>query len=111
MTDKERLETAKQYCTDYGYVGLNILKWLIEQAEKVQELERELKECYKQNNSFSVENYEVLIPENKKLREALEFYASERNYKQSEEEYFEGYPPEIMNDTGYKARKTLEGLK
>lgn len=49
--------------------------------------------------------------ENKKLREVLEFYASERNYRQSEEEYFEGYPPEIMNDTGYKARKTLEEIK
>lgn len=81
MSDKERLEDIKRRFDYNGFI-LKDVKWLIEQSEKVQELERELKECYKQNNAFSVEYYEKLLPENKKLREALVFIIDIDNHPQ-----------------------------
>ena len=50
-------------------------QWLIEQAEKVLELKRELKECYKQNEAFSNEHWRQVHDLNK-LHEALEKIAS-----------------------------------
>jgi hypothetical protein len=52
--------------------------------------------------------YECRLKELERLEETLKWYANERNYTRTEEEYFEGYPPEIMNDRGYKARTTLK---
>jgi hypothetical protein len=55
------------------------------------------------------EDMEWIINKVERYEKALIWYANERNYARSKEEYFEGYPPEIMNDKGYTARKTLEG--
>ena len=73
--------------------------WLIEQAERVQELESELQELRKRYLTLTKENNQVndeLIDEfrkNKRLRKALEFYA--------EGKHATGY--------GAVARKALEG--
>lgn len=57
-----------------------------------------------------------LEEENKRLREALEFYADEGTYKLTGEKVYTGHGSydeacwrEIENDNGQKARQTLEG--
>ena len=89
--------------------------WLIEQAERVQELENHLK-LY----DFW---YRTAYEQNKRYREALEFYADEEVYKEnlitkaeydadgiciSNDEYA---PPIIYFDSGEKARQALESDK
>lgn len=101
MADKERLERIIQMQYD-GYtiwdMGEDDLVWLIEQAERVQELEQQ----------------------NKRYREALEFYADEESYEPLEVQIGavtkEGYKiskykydPKINTDKGKKARQALEG--
>lgn len=77
-------------------------------------LREELKECYKQNNAFSVENYEKLLPENKKLREGLTEIIEEAD------EFINFYKPKgehsiaefnISAHFRSLAAKTLEELK
>lgn len=107
MTDKERLEEIKEdvFKCNHGdtrgysyeqlyHIALSLVRnhgeWLIEQTERVQELEEE----------------------NKRYREALEFYANEENYFFDEKEYKVGLgvpESEITIDYGNKARKALEG--
>ena len=93
MTDKERLERIIQMQYD-GYtiwdMGEDDLVWLIEQAGRVQELERK------------IERY----------REALEFYADEETYEMkfvaNTDEI--GVPLTVIElDEGKKARQALEG--
>ena len=55
---------------------------------------------------------EELREQNKRYREALEFYANEENYLFDEKEYKVGLgvpESEITLDYGNKARKALEG--
>src|SRR5690606_343569 len=102
MTDKERLERIIQMQYD-GYtiwdMGEDDLVWLIEQAGRVQELERK------------IERY----------REALTFYAEKSNYDydvkvdsigyigdQSDMKFYR-LDSAILNDRGEKARQALEG--
>jgi len=102
MTDKERLERIIQMQYD-GYTIWDMseddLVWLIEQAGRVQELERK------------IERY----------REALTFYAEKSNYDydvkvdsisyvgdQSEMKFYR-LDSKILNDKGERARKALEG--
>lgn len=99
---KERLEDIKErfvkYEYDYNLNGEDV-EWLIEQAERVQELKEQ----------------------NQRYREALEFYADQTIYKEelineasydadgvciSNDEYA---PPVVYLDGGEKARKALEG--
>ena len=93
MTGKERLERIIQMQYD-GYTIWDMseddLVWLIEQAGRVQELERK------------IERY----------REALEFYANEETYEMkfvaNTDEI--GVPLTVIElDEGKKARKALEG--
>jgi len=92
MTGKERLERIIQMQYD-GYTIWDMseddLVWLIEQAERVQELERK------------IERY----------REALEFYANEETYEMkfvaNTDEI--GVPLTVIElDEGKKARQALE---
>ena len=53
-------------------------------------------------------DYHTLQDKVERYEKVLAFYANKQSYSRSEEEYFEGYPPEIMNDRGYQARKALE---
>lgn len=51
------------------------------------------------------------IEENKRLREALEFYADEENYEWHEINDLETMPGDVLNDNGKKARQALGGDK
>jgi hypothetical protein len=108
--------------------------WLMEQAEKVEELELEIndwrsevqkwQQFYKESEESHSETKELLhstISEIKRYKQALEFYADEEHYKEkliSEAQYDadgicisndEYAPPIIYFDSGEKARQALEG--
>jgi|SRR5690625_2296580 len=118
MNDKERLEEIKKHRNDadsstdeYEFEKINFynlhVDWLIEQAERaerVQELEEDLT---KYRNSFE---FQLLInnsikKQNKRYREALEFYAGGKHvaYKLDETD------DDLVVDYGETARKALEG--
>lgn len=129
MTDKKRLEDIKFtlslretfYETEQE---AKAIEWLIEQAEQVHALKCELgrlktnaknkerarrrKDNYinRMNNEINTLN-NVMKKRNKQLdlaRDTLDFYADEYNYSQDPEN-------PILNDSGDKARQTLEELK
>ena len=126
--DKERLEVIKevydiqamQTFSDRETVpfNLNDIRWLVEQSERVQELEEELQELKKKLLTLTKENNQVndeLIDEfrqNKRYREALEFYAEQDNYG-----WEISYRPQqeidcmVIDDGGHAARKALEESK
>jgi len=85
------LEEIKQYYSRMESLDeytQSDIKWLIEQAERAQELEEE----------------------NKRYREALEFYADERNYK--ERDFGMIVQPAIQDgDRGRTAREALEAIE
>lgn len=112
MTDKERLEEIKsrvwrERCTyavgdDSSREGYRYIlsdedyHWLLEQAERAQELEQQ----------------------NKRYREALEFYADEKSWMNRKVTILmDGEPtdvedcPAIFDDGGNIARQALEGKK
>ncbi|MCR1834992.1 hypothetical protein NSA56_11355 [Oceanobacillus caeni] len=127
MTDKERLEEIKSrvwkdkgtyamgdYSQREGYIYTLSdydYEWLIEQAERVQEVEEELKEL---RAMYSVVNGERI-----RYKQALEFYADEENWTEpsrqqvmmdGEPDTVDG-PPWAIEDSGEKARQVLEGDK
>ena len=78
----EELKYAYMILADYG---IEVIEWITEQAERVQELEEE----------------------NKQYREALEFYAEPKNWLPQNEDVLSL----ITMDYGEKARRTLEELE
>ena len=105
---KERLEDKlvkfRQHLA-LGYVKMDILyqaheihELVIEQAERVQELE----DIIYQDERQAV--LEGMYEQNKRYQEALEFYAKGNHY------YAEGYPNTTLKATDYGevARKALE---
>src|SRR5690625_3600980 len=76
-------------------------------SKRVQALVELEQECVDLNSDCT-----KLALENKRYREALEFYANEENYLFDEKEYKVGLgvpESEITLDYGNKARKALEG--
>jgi len=88
-------------------VEYDVLNRLIEQAERAQALEKEL---YKTKALPMLMELEKRKYENKRLREALEFYADTENNL-----YIADYPgsylteSKVMEDDGNKARQALKG--
>lgn len=134
MTNKERLEEVKKNVivdkvyfkylnNDKGYWGKSYtlieedMKWFVEQAERVQELERQNQQ-FKTNLSVVQGYYKTMVKinndiaeENKRYRDALEFYAKERNWEDSWIITLNGQESDVplaIDDCGYKARKALE---
>lgn len=74
MTDKERLEEIKEKYMEHEY-DFNLIKndinWLIEQAERVQEVEEERDEWKDTAQSYYMTNQE-LREQNKRYKRALE---------------------------------------
>lgn len=92
-----------------------IFLYAIEQAGRVQELE-ETVEDYKAVNKELHQRGRKVRKQNKRYREALEFYADEDNYKTTGEKTYIGhgdYTEEIWIpvdvDSGKKARQALDG--
>jgi hypothetical protein len=111
--------TVLEYINDIEIVGVDIkdLVWLI---NRVEELEKEKDEWKDTAQTYYMTNQE-LREQNKRYKQALEFYADEENYKESlisKAEYDadgicisndEYNPPTIYFDKGQIARQALEG--
>ena len=119
MTDAERLENMSPIGVDAH--GNLLVKhedwfWLQEQAGLVQELERNIKLLEGQKgiktalNNEAIKIIEEKERKNKHYREALEFYADNKNY---EVNVIDQWAPEIkvMMDGGAKAAEILEVQK
>ncbi|MEK5070814.1 hypothetical protein [Sporosarcina sp. FSL K6-1508] len=107
-TNAERLERFKSNWQG-GSPNLQPadVDWFIEQAERAQELEKEL---YKTKALPMLMELEKRKYENNRLREALEFYAKEENYNVNTTNQWE--PLILINqDHGEKARQALEGKR
>ena len=95
---KERLEDIKErfvkYEYDYNLNGEDV-EWLIEQAERVQDLKIMLK---------------VLGRQTERFKKALEFYADPMIWREGNRIKGNTFEmPLANNDNGHKARKALEG--
>ena len=106
MTDKERLGTLKKNREwteatggKFYTVDSDDYKWLIKQAERVQELESD---SYNAHLERLLDRKEQEI---ERYREALEFYAEPKNWLPQNEDVLSL----ITMDYGEKARKVLEG--
>lgn len=62
---------------------------------------------YEDTKATELHDGDALNERIEELEKAIEWYADKLNYEQSETEYFEGYPPEVLNERGYLARKVL----
>lgn len=108
MTDKDRLEEIRhnhmichQGVIKTTTIDLESMEWLIKQVEKVQGLERELKECYKQNEAFSNEHWRQ-VHDMRIMHEALEKMASRDS---NNEPLYDKY------ELSWIAKQVLEELK
>ena len=122
MNDKERLKIILDNSIyDHNFeeftVPLKDMDWLINQAERVEELEAKysrLEESLKKQISNAFEGWEKVIElekENEEYEQALEFYGNEGNYKtvieNDKEIKFLGTSLAQM-DGGEVARKVLD---
>ena len=122
MTDKERLEEIKNgyfewqhrlFGTSWVSMPKESFDWLIEQAERVELLEREnkalndmLTTLEKQDITKLLNQNVRLIKQNKRYHETLKYYADEKHY---EAYCIDGYGCDVTEDGGEIARKALEG--
>lgn len=84
------------------------IKYIHELEERVHELEEEHKKyvSFTESNNYNMDvEFEKLYKQNKRYREALEFYANKINYLT----FIENGKSNIEHDQGGKARKALEG--
>ena len=116
--NKERLEEIKnrrkKHDMDILPVWAEDVDWLIKRVELLGKLREE-------DSTYYNELLTRVREQNKRYREALEFYANEEHYKEkliSEAQYDadgicisndEYAPPIIYFDSGEKARKSLKG--
>src|SRR5690625_5289407 len=104
---KERLKEIQEkydmWADDFNLDPQDV-EWLIKQAERVRELEVWYHSYHKEaklNNILKIQN--------KRYREALEFYAEQDNYR-----WETSYRPQqeidcmVIDDGGHTARKALE---
>lgn len=102
MTDKEQLNTIKK--TRYTFLETSKtdlqgdFEWLIEQAERVEVLEKRISD----DEHFVYE----IMDQNHRYREALEFYAKQDNYEEVDQ-----YMSNINVDSGIRSQKALEEFK
>lgn len=105
------------------------LDWLIQQAEEKIQLEERVEELEKENKwldgGWDVEikmrentviEYDKLQSENQRYKQALRFYADEKNYEVTGEKTYIGHGDfteetwiEIDKDRGFKARQAIKG--
>lgn len=95
MTDKGRLEDVKERLVIDVKLRIEDVNWLIKQAELAQDLDE------KGQNLAS--KYIKTLEENKRYREALEFYATEDSYEETDQ-----FTSNVNIDSGFRACKALE---
>lgn len=114
MTDKERLKDIKAVVENKNGIVERIshqdINWLIKQAERVQELE-ETVEDYKTVNKELHQRGRKIRKQNKRYKQALEFYADENNNHNKIDLTIREYElmSPVVKDSGKIARKALEG--
>src|SRR5690625_1761166 len=100
---RDQLEESNSYDDNSNGYWYNAIKWLIEQAERVHELEESIKGHIKVKQVLADKLHDSRR-RNKRYREALEFYAEEKNYE------FDAFSYGVqLTDAGEVARKALEG--
>lgn len=112
-TTKNAVKHAREFIDEdgelsfqYGEKVLDDFDWLIEQTERVPELEKQLHKMKALPMLMELERRKY---ENKKLCEALEFYANVETYKTNLVNQWEPIIP-INRDSGELARQTLKGV-
>jgi hypothetical protein len=112
MTEQERLEQIKNQ-TIINVDGLtdeiisreihpDDYEWLIKQAERVNELETQNSGLYGRICKLNQDNNNLWY-QNKRYKQALEFYADKKNYAKGL------LPQNVLLDVGKVAVKALEG--
>ncbi|MBN6206254.1 hypothetical protein JYK21_07305 [Ralstonia pickettii] len=113
LGDLSKIVSQQKTKEDYEYTKkrTDLMEWLINRVEELEKDKERLVTALEDEMNLTARMCELQDMEREEkehYKQALEFYANEDNFTQSESEYFEGYPPEVMNDRGYKARKALE---
>lgn len=105
---------------DYALSSMDI-DWLIDQGERFEKMKKEFAEDIdfkrrevvelKKAGAGWAKQYEDLQEVNQRYKEALEFYADEKNYVRpyDNENFFDYLPSEMDFDKGERARKELKG--
>ncbi|MGY6765710.1 hypothetical protein ACW73O_11805 [Faecalibacterium prausnitzii] len=110
MSDKERLEEIKEayrWTIDNSLVPRlsdSDTEWLIEQAERVEELEEEV-EKQKNRKYIKMRQRDDFMKKAQRYKQALEFYADSKNWIPQNDDVLS----EITMDYGSKARQALDG--
>ncbi|MEL3959616.1 hypothetical protein NST17_20905 [Caldifermentibacillus hisashii] len=110
MTDKERLEEIKEIYrwaienSIANRIADSDIEWLINQAERVEELEEEV-EKQKNRKYIKMRQRDDFMKKAQRYKQALEFYADPENYCVTFEDDYEP----ILKDNGKIARQALEG--
>lgn len=83
---------------------LDDINWLIQQSERAQELEKEMKDI--------IETADVIDYRSQVMREALKFYADPHNraFSADTATFHRINQSEVMKEFGEKARQALEGI-
>ena len=117
MTGRERLEEIKNshlrriyslFGTPWVSIRKENLDWLINRIDELEKVEYALQEIYRQERKYN----KKLEEQNKRYKQALEFYAERDNYQ-----WEVSYRPQqeidcmVIDDSGHTARKALEGEK
>ena len=112
MTGRERLEEIKNshlrriyslFGTPWVSIRKENLDWLINRIDELEKVEYALQEIYRQERKYN----KKLEEQNKRYKQALEFYAEPENYCVTFEDDYEP----ILKDNGKIARQALEGEK
>lgn len=105
-TNAARLHVIKDTHGRRIRLSTEAIDYLVKQAERAQNMKKE----FANDIDFKRKEVHGLQVENKRLREALAFYADSKNY---EINVVDQWGPEIkvMMDGGAKAAELLEGLK
>jgi len=106
----ERLERIKERVNYHGHLDDDI-EWLIKRVEELEDFKRNAEQLYKNYHlsaKKSVVEKEELREQNKRYREALEFYAGRKNWVAASTSI--GFIPSLVEyDQGERARQELEG--
>lgn len=116
MTDKEQLKKIKEKYLENEKFWYDTYKEQVklsrEQIKKLQERVQELEktvEDYKTVNKELHQRGRKVRKQNKRYREALEFYADEENYIPFYGIFLSSYQNKVDEDGGKKARQALGG--
>lgn len=94
---------------DFAHVSIDDYQWLIEQAERAQELDTLFKSHAPEGRNYTNEQYVELLQENRQFYEALEFYADEENCLHKIDFTIREFEhlSKVVKDGGSKARQAI----